>query len=125
VKLSDYVVDVIHKEGVSHVIEFIGGAIEHLLDSISMREDIECVSVRHEQGGAFAAEAYARLNGKLGVAMATSGPGALNLVTGIGSCYFDSVPVLFITGQVNTYEFKFDLPVRQIGFQETDIVSVV
>jgi acetolactate synthase-1/2/3 large subunit len=125
VKLSDYVVDVIHKEGVSHVFEFIGGAIAHLLDSISMREDIECVSVRHEQGGAFAAEAYARLNGKLGVAMATSGPGALNLVTGIGSCYFDSVPVLFITGQVNTYEFKFDLPVRQIGFQETDIVSVV
>jgi acetolactate synthase-1/2/3 large subunit len=124
-KLSDYVIDVIVKEGVSHVFEFIGGAIAHLLDSVSIREDIECVSVRHEQAGAFAAEAYARLNGKLGVAMATSGPGALNLVTGIGSCYFDSVPVLFITGQVNTYEFKFDLPVRQIGFQETDIVSVV
>jgi acetolactate synthase-1/2/3 large subunit len=57
--------------------------------------------------------------------MATSGPGALNLVTGIGSCYFDSVPCLFITGQVNTYEYKFDRPVRQMGFQETDIVSVV
>ena len=57
--------------------------------------------------------------------MATSGPGALNMVTGIGSCWFDSVPCLFITGQVNTYEYKFDRPVRQIGFQETDIVSVV
>jgi acetolactate synthase-1/2/3 large subunit len=57
--------------------------------------------------------------------MATSGPGALNLLTGIGSCFFDSVPCLFITGQVNTYEYKFDKPVRQIGFQETDIVSVV
>ncbi|OWA36240.1 acetolactate synthase [Saccharibacillus sp. O16] len=123
-KLSDYVIDVLHKEGVSHVFEFIGGAIVHLLDSVSFRNDMECVSVRHEQAGAFAAEAYARMNGKLGVAMATSGPGALNLLTGIGSCFFDSVPCLFITGQVNTYEYKFDRPVRQIGFQETDIVEV-
>ncbi|MEK4512996.1 thiamine pyrophosphate-binding protein [Paenibacillus sp. FSL K6-2524] len=123
-KLSDYVINCIKEEGVSHVFEFIGGAIVHLLDSISYRDDIECISVRHEQAGAFAAEAYARMNGKLGVAMATSGPGALNLVTGIGSCYFDSVPCLFITGQVNTYEYKFDRPIRQIGFQETDIISV-
>lgn len=124
-KLSDYVIDCLKQQGISHVFEFIGGAIVHLLDSVSYRDDMECVSVRHEQAGAFAAEAYARMNGKLGVAMATSGPGALNLLTGIGSCYFDSVPCLFITGQVNTYEYKFDRPVRQIGFQETDIVSVV
>lgn len=123
-KVSDYIVDHIQEQGVSHVFEFIGGAIVHLLDSISVRKDIDCVSVRHEQAGAFAAEAYARMNGKLGVAMATSGPGALNLLTGIGSCFFDSVPCLFITGQVNTYEYKFDRPIRQIGFQETDIVSV-
>ncbi len=123
-KLSDYVIDFIIKQGVSHIFEFVGGAIVHLLDSTYEREDIECVSVHHEQAGAFAAEAYARVNGKLGVAMATSGPGALNMLTGIGSCYFDSVPCLFITGQVNTYEYKFDSPVRQIGFQETDIVSV-
>jgi len=124
-KLSDYVIDFIVRQGVSHIFEFIGGAITHLIDSTYDRHDIHCVSVHHEQAGAFAAEAYARMNGKLGVAMATSGPGALNLVTGIGSCYFDSVPCLFITGQVNTYEYKFDRPVRQIGFQETDIVSVV
>lgn len=123
-KLSDYVVDSIKKQGVSHVFEFIGGAIVHLLDSIATRHDMACISVRHEQAGAFAAEAYARMNGRLGVAMATSGPGALNLLTGIGSCYFDSVPCLFITGQVNTYEYKFERPIRQIGFQETDIVSV-
>jgi len=124
-KLSDYVIDFIAKQGVSHIFEFIGGAITHLIDSTVDRDDIECVSVHHEQTGAFAAEAYARMNGRLGVAMATSGPGALNMVTGIGSCWFDSVPCLFITGQVNTYEYKFDQPVRQIGFQETDIVSVV
>lgn len=123
-KLSDYVIEFISRQGVNHVFEFIGGAITHLIDSIHHRSDMDCVSVHHEQTGAFAAEAYARINGRLGVAMATSGPGALNMVTGIGSCWFDSVPCLFITGQVNTYEYKFDRPVRQIGFQETDIVSV-
>lgn len=124
-KLSDYVIDFIVKQGVAHIFEFIGGAITHLIDSTVDRDDVRCISVHHEQSGAFAAEAYARMNGHLGVAMATSGPGALNMVTGIGSCWFDSVPCLFITGQVNTYEYKFDRPVRQIGFQETDIVSVV
>lgn len=124
-KLSDYVIDFIVRQGVSDIFEMVGGAITHLLDSTYDRKDIRCVSVHHEQAAAFAAEGYARINGNLGVAMATSGPGALNLITGIGSCYFDSVPVLFITGQVNTYEYKFDRPLRQIGFQETDIVSIV
>ncbi|OAS19061.1 thiamine pyrophosphate-binding protein [Paenibacillus oryzisoli] len=124
-KCSDYVIDFIQKQGASHVFEMIGGAIAHLLDSIHSRDDVHCVSMHHEQAAAFAAEGYARMNGVIGVSMATSGPGALNMLTGIGSCYFDSVPCLFITGQVNTYEFKFDKPVRQIGFQETDIVSIV
>ncbi|MEI7481989.1 MAG: thiamine pyrophosphate-binding protein [Elusimicrobiota bacterium] len=124
-KLSDYVIDFIVKEKVGHVFEMVGGMITHLLDSVHGRKDIICVSMHHEQAAAFAAEGYARINGRLGVAMATSGPGALNMLTPIGSCYFDSVPCLFITGQVNTYEYKFERPVRQIGFQETDIVSVV
>lgn len=124
-KLSDYVIDFIYQEGVRHIFELIGGAITHLIDSVYCHHDIACISVHHEQAAAFAAEAYARMNGKLGVAMATSGPGALNLITGIGSCFFDSVPCLFITGQVNTYEYKYDLPLRQMGFQETDIVSIV
>ncbi|MGD9641746.1 MAG: thiamine pyrophosphate-binding protein [Elusimicrobiales bacterium] len=123
-KLSDYVIDFIAREKVHHIFEMIGGAITHLLDSAHGRHDIACVSMHHEQAAAFAAEAYARMNGNLGVAMATSGPGALNMLTPIGSCYFDSVPCLFITGQVNTYEYKFDRPLRQIGFQETDIVTV-
>ncbi|NLI14054.1 thiamine pyrophosphate-binding protein [Pelotomaculum propionicicum] len=124
-KLSDYIIDFLVTEGVCHVFELIGGAITHLLDSIYNRNDMHCVSVHHEQSAAFAAEAYARINGNIGVAMATSGPGALNLLTGIGSCYFDSVPCLFVTGQVNTYEYKYEKAVRQLGFQETDIVSVV
>lgn len=124
-KLSDYVIDFLAKQGVTHIFEIIGGAIAHLLDSTYDRKDISCVSVHHEQAGAFAAEGAGRFTGNLGVAMATSGPGATNLITGIGSSFFDSVPCLYITGQVNTYEYKWNRPVRQIGFQETDIVSIV
>jgi len=124
-KLSDYVINYLSEQGINCVFEVCGGAITHLIDSLYERKDINAISVHHEQAAAFAAEGYARVSGNLGIAMATSGPGATNLITGIASCYFDSIPSLFITGQVNTYEFKFDKPVRQIGFQETDIVRIV
>ncbi|ACL17485.1 thiamine pyrophosphate-binding protein [Methanosphaerula palustris] len=124
-KLSDYVIDSLAEQGITHIFEVCGGALAHLLDSLYGRTDITTVSMHHEMAAAIAAEGYARVSGKFGVAMATSGPGATNLITGIGSCFFDSIPCLYITGQVNTYEYKFDRPVRQIGFQETDIVSIV
>jgi acetolactate synthase I/II/III large subunit len=124
-KLSDYVIDSLAGQGVTHIFEICGGALAHLLDSLYGRSDITTVSMHHEMAAAIAAEGYARAGGTIGVAMATSGPGATNLITGIGSCYFDSIPCLFITGQVNTYEYKFDRPVRQIGFQETDIATIV
>jgi len=124
-KLSDYVIDFLVSQRVTHVFEVCGGALAHLLDSLYGREDISTVSMHHEMAAAIAAEGYSRVGDSIGVAMATSGPGATNMVTGIGSCYFDSIPSLFITGQVNTYEFKFDRPVRQVGFQETDIVSII
>ncbi len=124
-KLSDYVIDSLVDQGVTHIFEVCGGALGHLLDSLYGRNDIATVSMHHEMAAAIAAEGYARASGNFGVAMATSGPGATNLITGIGSCFFDSIPCLFITGQVNTYEYKFDKPVRQIGFQETDIVTIV
>ncbi len=124
-KLSDYIVDFLAKEGITHIFEVAGGSITHMLDSLYENKKIKTVSMHHEQAAAMAAEGYSRISGNFGVAMATSGPGATNLITGIGSCFFDSIPSLFITGQVNTYEFKFDRPVRQIGFQETDIVKIV
>lgn len=124
-KLSDYVIDSLAEHGITHIFEVCGGALAHLLDSVYGRTDITTVSMHHEMAAAIAAEGYARASENFGVAMATSGPGATNLITGIGSCYFDSIPCLYITGQVNTYEYKFDKPVRQIGFQETDIVSIV
>jgi acetolactate synthase-1/2/3 large subunit len=124
-KVSDYVINTLVAEGITHVFEVCGGALGHLLDSLYGRNDIRTVSMHHEMAAAIAAEGYARASENIGVAMATSGPGATNLITGIGSCYFDSIPCLFITGQVNTYEYKFGRQVRQIGFQETDIVSIV
>lgn len=124
-KLSDYVVQFIRSQQVKHVFIYPGGAITHLVDSLYKEEEIEPIVVHHEQAGAFAADAYARINGNLGVTMATSGPGATNLITGIANSFFDSIPCLYITGQVNTYEYKFDRPIRQVGFQETDIVSIV
>lgn len=106
--------------------ELVGGMITHLLDSFAESGRFNIVSMHHEQSAAFAAEGVARYTkGKqLAVAMGTSGPGATNLITGIGSCWFDSVPCLFITGQVNTHELKGDIAIRQQGFQELNIVEV-
>lgn len=124
-KVSDFIVDFLAKYGITHIFGYAGGAVTHLLDSIYKNRDMEFISFYHEQGAAFAAEGYARVKNDLGVALATSGPGATNLITGIGSAYFDSIPCLYITGQVNTYEYKGEMEIRQKGFQETDIVSIV
>jgi acetolactate synthase-1/2/3 large subunit len=125
VKVSDYIAAFLHAQGVEQVFELTGGMITHLLDSLHLQGKVKIVSIHHEQTAAFAADAVGRLTGVPGVAFATSGPGATNLVTGIGSCYFDSSPAVFITGQVNRHEMKGDRPVRQLGFQETDVVSIV
>src|SRR5215213_5187958 len=123
-KVSDYIVEYLEGRGVEFVFEMSGGMIAHLLDSIQRRKGIRAVSLRHEQAAAFAADAVGRMTGVPGVAMATSGPGATNLLTGVGSCYFDSTPAVFITGQVNRDEQKGSRAVRQLGFQETDIVPM-
>lgn len=124
-KISDYVIEFLLEKNINKMFGYIGGAVAHLYHSVEKYENMEMINCINEQGAGFAAEGYARVTGKSGVAVATSGPGATNLITAIGSCFFDSVPTLFITGQVNTYEYKYDKPVRQIGFQETDIVSII
>jgi len=125
-KLSDYIAQFLIDRGCTHVFGYQGGAVTHMVDSLYRYKDrIRFIGCGHEQAAAFAAEGYARASGRCGVALATSGPGATNLVTGIGSAYFDSIPCVYLTGQVNTYEYKGALAVRQLGFQETDIVSVV
>jgi acetolactate synthase-1/2/3 large subunit len=123
-RVADFVADYLHRQGVAYVYEVIGGMITRLVDAIHQQGQIELISVHHEQAAAFAADAMGRLTGIPGVAMGTSGPGATNLLTGIGSCYFDSVPAVFITGQVNRDEQRGNRPIRQLGFQETDIVAM-
>lgn len=124
-KLSDYLVQYLVDLGVKHVFLITGGACTHLVDSLGRNENIDYVCVQHEQAAAMAAEAYSRITGNLGVAMTTSGPGATNLITGIGCAWFDSIPCLFLTGQVNIHEQKGSTGVRQFGFQETEIVDIV
>ena len=123
-RVADFVAEYLQVQGVSHVYEVIGGMITRLVDAIHRQGQISLISVHHEQAAAFAADAMGRITGIPGVAMGTSGPGATNLLTGIGSCYFDSVPAVFITGQVNRSEQKGNRPTRQLGFQETDIVAM-
>ena len=123
-KASDYIAKTLEKKGIKFVFELSGGMITHILDSLIQQTEIKIISMHHEQSAAFAAEGFARMTGIPGIALATSGPGATNLLTGIGSCFFDSVPCIFITGQVNRHEMKLERNIRQLGFQETDIVSM-
>ena len=106
------------KEGVEVIFGFPGGVLLPLYDTIPRYPQLRHILVRHEQGAAHAADAYARVTGKLGVCLATSGPGATNLVTGIANAYLDSVPLLAITGQVPTHFIGKD------AFQEIDITGI-
>jgi acetolactate synthase-1/2/3 large subunit len=125
-KASDYIVEFFINKGITDVFGYPGGMVTHLMDSFQKYSNqISAHVMYHEQAVAFAACGYAQTSGKPGVAYATSGPGATNLVTGIANAYFDSIPTIFITGQVNTNESKTGYGVRQRGFQETDIVSIV
>lgn len=125
-KLSDYIVTFLIEKEITDVFGYPGGMVIHLMDSFDKYKDSITAHVNyHEQASAFCACGYAQTSNKPGIAYATSGPGATNLITGIANAYFDSIPSIFITGQVNTYESKENLHVRQKGFQETDIVSIV
>jgi acetolactate synthase-1/2/3 large subunit len=105
-------------EGVEVVFGYPGGAILPVYDALCKLGNIKHVLVRHEQGAVHAADAYARATGRVGVVMATSGPGATNLVTGIANAYMDSVPLVLITGQVPTSQVGTD------AFQEVDITGI-
>ena len=115
---ADILVAALEREGVDTIFAYPGGASMAMHQALTRSTKIRTILPRHEQGGVFAAEGYARATGKAGVCMATSGPGATNLVTGIADAYLDSTPLVAITGQV---------PQHMIGkgaFQETDVFSV-
>lgn len=115
---AEILVACLEREGVDTIFAYPGGASMHMHQALTRSTKIKTYLPRHEQGGVFAAEGYARATGRAGVCMATSGPGATNLVTGIADAFLDSVPLVAITGQV---------PQHMIGkgaFQETDVFSV-
>jgi len=123
-KLSDYVIQFLADRGVTHVFGMSGGAAVHLFDSAARHPGMDYVCSQHEQSAAMSADGYARATGKMGVAITTSGPGATNLLTGACCSHFDSVPTLMLTGQVATHRLKGTRKIRQLGFQETDVVSI-
>ena len=123
-KLSDYIVAFLQKKGVRHFFGYQGTMIAHLVDSIERNPLTENHSCYNEQGAAFAACGYAQAKEECACAYATSGPGAVNLLSGVADAYYDSLPVIFFTGQLNTYEYSGIEGLRQQGFQETDIVAM-
>lgn len=123
-KLSDYVVDFLAKRGLHHNFLVSGGAVIHLVDSSSKHPQMQPICVQHEESGAAAADAYSRVTRNLGLVMTTSGPGATNIVTSVCNAFFDSIPLLCLTGQVSRFRLKTSKALRQKGFQETEVVSV-
>src|SRR5438445_1670894 len=126
-KVSDYLVKWVVGLVVKHVFMLTGGGAMHLNDSFGKSSELEYVCNHHEQACAMAVEGYSRTSGNIGVAVVTSGPGGTNTMTGLLGAWLDSVPALFISGQVkySTTVASTGLPLRQLGDQEADIVAVV
>lgn len=124
---ADLIADFIAAKFFPNVFLVTGGACAFIVDAIGRNQELKFTCFQHEQSAAMAADAIWRTTGKVGVTLVTSGPGATNLITGIACSWFDSIPSLHITGQVNTNESKdfLGVKVRQAGFQETDIVQIV
>ena len=125
VKLSDYVARFLVQQGVEHVFMLVGGAAMHLNDSIGACEELVYVCNLHEQACAIAAEAYAKHDNRLGVAVVTAGPGGTNAITGVAGAWLDSTPILIISGQVKRADLKGATGVRNMGPQELDLPAIV
>jgi acetolactate synthase-1/2/3 large subunit len=129
-KVSDYIFTFVAEQGVGHVFVVVGGGAMYLNEALARETRIEPICNSHEQASAICAENYAKATGKLGCALVTTGPGGTNAITGLAGAWFDSTPVLFISGQVKRADrmFRADgsaIGVRQLGPQEVDIVSLV
>ena len=128
VKVADYIVQRLEEYGVSRVFMISGGGAMHLNDSIGSSKKISYFCNHHEQAAAIGAEAYARISGKLGVVCVTTGPGGTNTVTGVSGQWLDSVPTLYISGQVKREtmtESYSNIGLRQLGDQEINITDIV
>ncbi len=128
IKVTDYIVKRLEEFGIKHVFMISGGGAMHLNDSFGRSEKIKYICNHHEQASAMSAEGYSRVSGKLSVVCTTTGPGGINALNGVFGQYTDSVPVLYISGQVKTETLANSYPeisLRQLGDQEADIISLV
>ena len=123
-RVATAIADFLAKQGLRHVFGVNGGAALWLIHAVYDHPDLQFIPGTHECNSGFSADAYARMTG-LGCAMGTSGPGATNLITAIASSFQDSVPTLFITGQVTTFRLGTNFGVKFYGFQETPITEMV
>ena len=115
---GDMIVRALEDEGVEYIFGYPGGAALHIYDAIFKANSVPHILVRHEQAATHAADGYARATGKPGVVLVTSGPGATNAITGIATAYMDSIPMVVISGQVQSHLIGED------AFQETDMVGI-
>ena len=122
--VSDYIAKVLADKGIKDVFFVEGSACASLIVAIARNKNLKYYCTLHEQAGAFAVDGYFKANRKLSVMIATSGPGGQNLLNGVAASYYDSVPVLYLTGQINSRFIKPSFSIRQHGFQENDIVSM-
>jgi acetolactate synthase I/II/III large subunit len=124
-KVSDYIFSELAALGIKDVFTVSGGAAMHLLDSLGTNKDLNFTTTHHEQAAAMAAEGNARMTGKPGVALVTSGPGGTNTLTGVCGAWIDSIPTIFLSGQVTSNTLIEGTGLRQFGIQESDIISMV
>ncbi len=125
ISVADYLVEFFIANGVTDVFGYQGGMVCHIFDSLGLNKDrINYHSCGNEQGAAFAACGYAQATGKLGVIITTSGPGFTNALTGLANAWLDSLPVMLISGQVNTKDKRRDYTFRQFGFQEIQAIPM-
>jgi acetolactate synthase-1/2/3 large subunit len=124
-KVSDLVIKFLEDKNISHVFTVSGGGSMHLVDSLGKAKKLKYVCVHHEQVAAMAVEGFYRLKEEVSAAIVTTGPGGTNTLTGVLGCWLDSIPSIFISGQVNLSQTSKDTGCRQIGDQEFDIVSTV
>ena len=124
--VSSYVVEILYRHGIDTYFTVTGGSIVPLLNAVSLHSDAQYYCFQHEQAAAMAAEGFYRATGRIAAVCVTSGPGVQNILNGVCGCWYDSIPAIFICGQVSTLEGldNFSCKPRQAGFQEMPVCGM-
>lgn len=127
VKVSDYIAEFFYDHGIRTIFTVVGGGAMHLNDSFGHSDKLKCIYNHHEQASAIAAEAYARVNNEMAAVCVTSGPGAINALTGVVGAYLDSIPMIVVSGQakLSLTAANSGLKIRNLGIQDFDVTSML